>query len=141
MVQISSSDNQVFEIEESVIFQSTTIKNMITDLDGSDQIIPLPGVTSEILKKVIEYSDHHKNDDDSDVEKEISEWDKKFMDLDNELIIEIINAANYLENEKLLNLGCQVIANKLKGKSLEENNKILGIKTTPDIESLEISKE
>jgi S-phase kinase-associated protein 1 len=52
-----------------------------------------------VLKKVIEWCEHHKNDppatadDDSDSRKkttDIEEWDQKFMQVDQEMLFEII---------------------------------------------------
>ena len=52
-----------------------------------------------MLKKVIEWCEHHKNDppatadDDSDSRKkttDIEEWDQKFMQVDQEMLFEII---------------------------------------------------
>jgi S-phase kinase-associated protein 1 len=135
MIKISSSDDQVFEVEEKVITQSTLIKNMLNDLEVSDTVIPLQNITSDILKKVIEYAEHHKDDEPhvEETEKKVdsainNDWDKKFMDLDRSIIFDIILAANYLDMEELLNLGCKTIANNyIKGKSADEIREIFGI--------------
>jgi S-phase kinase-associated protein 1 len=56
-------------------------------------------VNESVLKKVIEWCEHHKddpaaaNDDDSDSRKkttDIEEWDQKFMQVDQEMLFEII---------------------------------------------------
>lgn len=56
-------------------------------------------VNDAVLKKVIAWCDHHKNDppasseDDSDSRKkttDIDEWDQKFMQVDQEMLFEII---------------------------------------------------
>ena len=56
-------------------------------------------VNEAVLRKVIEWCDHHKNDplavadDDSDSRKkttDIEEWDQKFMQVDQEMLFEII---------------------------------------------------
>lgn len=53
MVKLTSSDNQEFQVEENVIFQSALIKNMLNDLEVEDAAIPLPNVTGHILQKGI----------------------------------------------------------------------------------------
>jgi S-phase kinase-associated protein 1 len=76
----------------------------------SDNPIPLPNVSSSVLKKVIEYCEHHKKDpepttavDDSRKKStEISDWDQKFIQVDQEMLFEIILAANYLDIKPLL---------------------------------------
>jgi len=56
-------------------------------------------VSEVVLKKVIEWCDHHKGDpvttadDDADSRKkttDIDEWDQKFMQVDQEMLFEII---------------------------------------------------
>lgn len=78
------------------------IKNLIDDL-GDDAIasspIPIPNVNDPVLRKVVEWCEHHRNDaaqsadDDSDNRKkttDIDEWDQKFMQVDQEMLFEII---------------------------------------------------
>jgi S-phase kinase-associated protein 1 len=56
-------------------------------------------VNESVLKKVMEWCEHHKNDpvsstdDDSDSRKkstDIEEWDQKYMQVDQEMLFEII---------------------------------------------------
>ena len=57
-VKLTSSDQQMFEVEEEVAFESQTVKNMIEDT-GAEEIIPLPNVQGKILAKVIEFCKYH----------------------------------------------------------------------------------
>lgn len=126
MIKIVTSDNKIFEVEKNVIFQSNLIKNMISDLDISEQSIPIHNIESEIMQKVIEYAEHHK-DDEIKQEQEPDEWDKKFLNIDNETVIKIILAANYLDMKNLLDLGCQTVADFIQNKPIEEITKILNL--------------
>ncbi|GKF18783.1 SKP1-like protein 1B, partial [Tanacetum coccineum] len=54
MIELRSSDGETFHVEERVVLQSETIKQMIDD-DCANAAIPLPNVTSMTLAKVIEY--------------------------------------------------------------------------------------
>lgn len=61
-----SSDNQVFEVDELVAFESQTLKVMIVEAYElsplslkTDRSIPLPNVSGKILSKVIEYCEYH----------------------------------------------------------------------------------
>ena len=79
------------------------IKNMLEDV-GDDAIsqenpIPIPNVNEAVLRKVIEWCEHHRNDppvnadEENDARKkttEIEEWDQKFMQVDQEMLFEII---------------------------------------------------
>jgi hypothetical protein len=91
----SSTDRVVAE-------RSMLIKNLIEDL-GDDAVlnnaIPIPNVNDPVLRKVIEWCEHHRNDaaqsadDDNDNRKkttDIDEWDQKFMQVDQEMLFEII---------------------------------------------------
>ena len=104
--------------------------------DSSETPIPLPNVSSNVLVKVLEWCDHHKTDplttadEQDDARKrstEVNEWDQKFMQVDQEMLFEIILAANYLDIKPLLDSGCKVIANMIKGKSPEEIRKTFNI--------------
>jgi len=137
-IRLSTSDSQIVEVERDVAERSMLIKNLLTDIpyDESSEAIPIPNVTEAVLRKVIEWCEHHKNDppsaddDDSDNRKkatDISDWDQKYMAVDQELLFEIILAANYLDIKALLDVGCKTVANMIKGKSPEEIRKQFNI--------------
>ncbi|KAK4058522.1 hypothetical protein OIO90_000684 [Microbotryomycetes sp. JL221] len=150
-VKLSTSDNEQFEVEPEVANRSVLIKNMIEDLGETDQHIPLPNVSSNVLKKVLEWCEHHKNDPEPVAEDlddtrrrttEISDWDSKFIQVDQEMLFEIILAANYLDIKPLLDVGCKTVANMIKGKQPEEIRKLFNIVNdfTPE-EEAQIKKE
>lgn len=77
------------------------LKNMFEDLGGGmgEDAIPLHNVNEAVLRKVIEWCVHHKddppstNEDDNDTRRkttDIGEWDQKFMQVDQEMLFEII---------------------------------------------------
>ena len=85
------------------------IKNLIDDL-GDDAIanspIPIPNVNDPVLRKVVEWCEHHRNDaaqsadDENDSRKkttDIDEWDQKFMQVDQEMLFEIILVSAFAE--------------------------------------------
>lgn len=93
-------------------------------------------VNEVVLKKVLEWCEHHKADpptsadDDADTRKrttDIEEWDQKFMQVDQEMLFEIILAANYLDIKALLDVGCKTVANMIKNKTPEEIRKTFNI--------------
>lgn len=144
---LQSSDNEDISVDKDVAERSVLIKNMVSDLgeEAMTEPIPIPNVNAAVLKKVIEWCTHHKNDpapptdDDSDSRKkttDIEEWDQKFMQVDQEMLFEIILAANYLDIKQLLDVGCKTVANMIKGKSPEEIRKTFNIQNdfTPEEE-------
>ncbi|KAK9472696.1 E3 ubiquitin ligase SCF complex, Skp subunit [Dipodascopsis tothii] len=146
MVKLISSDGETFDVEKEVAERCVLIKNMIEDLGDASAEIPIPNVTANVLKKVLEWCEHHKGDpmpsaeDESDARKkstDIEEWDQKFMQVDQEMLFEIILAANYLDIKALLEVGCKTVANMIKGKSAEEIRRTFNIQNdfTPEEEA------
>jgi len=118
MVLISTSDNEQFSVDRDGAERSLLIKQLIEDIGESDQAIPLPNVSSSVLTKVLEYCSHHRNDplsvaDEPDEIRrratDISEWDARFIQVDQEMLFEIILAANYLDIKSLLDIGCKTV--------------------------------
>lgn len=70
------------------------------------------------------------NEDENDRLKraaDITEWDAKFLQVDQEMLFEILLAANYLDIRSLLDVGSKTVANMIKGKSAEEIRKTFNI--------------
>lgn len=115
-------------------------------------------VKSESWGQVLEYCEHHRGEPlpsaDADQSQDetrkrttdISEWDQKFITVDQEMLFEIILAANYLDIKSLLyvslvlsnfdhlahlyfssDVGCKTVANMIKGKTPEEIRKLFNI--------------
>ena len=69
----------------------------------------------------MEYCEHHRGEPlpaaDADANQDetrkrstdISEWDQKFISVDQEMLFEIILAANYLDIKPLLDVGCKTV--------------------------------
>jgi S-phase kinase-associated protein 1 len=103
---------------------------MVIDDSGSDQPVPLPNISSSVLKKVsvscehpdfphlissrtqvLEYCEHYRGVQPATTDPEaqnfttnLNEWDKKFMAVDQEMLFEIILAANYLDIKPLMSV-------------------------------------
>lgn len=135
-ITIVSSDNKSYTVDRKVAAKSVLIKNMISDLAGDDDAgfsVPIPNVRSGILKKVLQWANQHKDDEEEEEEEGktptvvITDWDKKFFNVDQETLNEIVLAANYLNIKGLLDMGCKTIANNLRGKSPEEIRRVFNI--------------
>ncbi|KAL4807838.1 E3 ubiquitin ligase complex SCF subunit sconC [Aspergillus unguis] len=144
MLTMTSNDGKNIEVPRDVAERSLLIKNMLEDLGDPTEAIPIPNVSENVLVKVIEWCTHHRSDppssaDDDDSRRkttDIEEWDQKFMQVDQEMLFEIILAANYLDIKPLLDIGCKTVANMIKGKSPEEIRKTFNIQNdfTPEEE-------
>jgi S-phase kinase-associated protein 1 len=140
-VTLTSNEGSSIQVDRVVAERSMLIKNLIEDLGDdavADSPVPIPNVNDPVLRKVFEWCEHHRNDaaqsadDDNDNNNrkkttDIDEWDQKFMQVDQEMLFEIILAANYLDIKALLDVGCKTVANMIKGKSPEEIRKTFNI--------------
>ena len=135
-VKLKSVDGVVYTVDRKVLEQSVLLKNMMTDIGDDISEIPIPNVQSNVLRKVLDYCEHHKNDplnaagDDSSnraKSNEISTWDQKYLQVDQEMLFEIIMTANYLDIKSLLEVGTRAVANLIKNKTPEEIRKTFNI--------------
>ncbi|KAL4284037.1 hypothetical protein GQ457_16G025590 [Hibiscus cannabinus] len=139
MIILMSSDLESFEVDEAVVVQSQTIKNMIEDncVEGK---ISLPNVTGKTLSKVLEYCKKHAEKEDKS--EELKVWDGDFINVDQGTLFDLMLAANFLDIKELLDLTCQTVADMMKGKTPEEIREIFHIKNdyTPEEEE-EVRRE
>jgi len=145
LIKLESSDKVEIQVEREIAERSMLIKNMLEDCGEIEEAIPIANVNEAVLRKVIEWCEHHKSDpapaadDDNDARKkntDIDEWDQKYMQVDQEMLFEIILAANFLDIKPLLDVGCKTVANMIKGKTPDEIRKLFNIQNdfTPEEE-------
>ena len=147
-VNLMSQEGDQFQVEVKVAKMSELVKTMIPEEaeDEEDaQEIPLPNVKSHVLAKVIEFCRHYAEEPMSEIEKPlksanmhevVQEWYANYVDVDQELLFELILAANYMDIKPLLDLTCATVASMIKGKTPEEIRKHFNIKNdfTPEEE-------
>lgn len=138
-ITLKTNDGAEMTVPLDVAKRSILLTNLIDDLGievATTSSVPLPNVTEPVLQKIIEWCEHHRNDplptadDDNESRKkttDIDEWDQKYMQVDQEMLFEIILAANYMDIKALLDVGCKTVANMIKGKSPEEIRKTFNI--------------
>ncbi|KAK4067205.1 hypothetical protein Purlil1_13911 [Purpureocillium lilacinum] len=153
-VWLASNDNALIEVDRDVIEHSVLIKNLLGDTDArstKEAPIPIPNVNEAVLRKVLEWCERHRNDPlqakdeelNSRESNDIDDWDRSFIQVDQEMLFEIILgqgpyiASNYLDIKPLLDIGCKTVANMIKGKSPEEIRKAFNITNdfTPEEEA------
>ena len=132
-IQLQSSDGKIFKIDVKIAKQSGTIKTMLEDMGMDDareeEVVPLPNVNAAILKMVIQWAQYHQDDPpppehDENQEKrtdDISSWDSDFLKVDQDILLDLMLAANYLDINGLLDVTCKTVANMIKGKTPEKN--------------------
>lgn len=132
MVKVTTQDGIQMELNTVLANQCILIKNLIEDLgDESNELdIPLQNVSSETMTKVIEYLNYKQETeyDKKDVTEDLKFFDYVKMDdiAERDKLFQVILAANYLDNESLLSLGCKKVAEYIKGKPIEEIKEIFG---------------
>merc|ERR1719472_477792 len=57
----------------------------------------------------------------------VCEWDVEYVEIEQEILFELILAANYLDIKPLLDLTCAKVASMIKGKTPEEIRKQFNI--------------
>jgi len=121
-ITLKSSDCETFVIDEAVALESETIKHLIEDDCVNYSGIPLSNVTSNILAKVIEYCKKHVevgSSEEKHLKDDLRAWDTEFVKVDQDTLVDLISAANYLNIKSLLDLTCKTVGEVMR-------------KTTPD---------
>jgi len=118
--------------------QVSTLVKTTLEQDTAATEVPIPGVTSPILQKVIEYMTHHKGTEPPIIPKPLRSkemkqvcsdpWDAQYIDKIGDTrqdLYDLILAANYMDIKSLLHLGCAKVASLIKGQPLEKIKDIL----------------
>uniref|UniRef100_A0A1A9WZ39 S-phase kinase-associated protein 1 n=1 Tax=Glossina brevipalpis TaxID=37001 RepID=A0A1A9WZ39_9MUSC len=135
-IKLESSDGEIFDVDVKIAKCSGTIRTMLEDCgmeDNVNAIVPLLNVNSAILRKILVWADHHKDDplpaedDENKRTYHISLWDADFVKVDQSTLFDLILAANYLDIKSLLHVTCKTVANMMEGKTPEMIRKFFNI--------------
>ena len=135
---LSTTDDQI-TLDRQAAEMSATVRAMLEDV-GEDAPIPLPNVTTPVLQRVVEYMrwmiDRPEGAAAAPVVDGSSEFERSFVDCENEQLFDLIMAANYMEIPPLLELTCRAVAQKVRGKTPEEIRRTFNIENdfTPEEE-------
>lgn len=130
LLVLLSSENDPLRVQvpKKVAIMSELIKTM-AEGDKEEKEIPLPNVKANVLENVVRYMTHHFENPAKEIEKPlksqnmaevVSTWDAEFVEVEQELLFELILAANYMDIKPLLDLTCAKVASMIKDKSPEE---------------------
>lgn len=137
-VHLVSQEGESFDVSLDTACMSELVKTMVDEDQDDDeaQEIPLPNVKTSILAKVIEFTQHHKSEPMNEIEKPlksanmaevVQEWYSNFVGVEQEVLFELILAANYMDIKPLLDLTCATVASLIKGKTPEDIRKTFNI--------------
>ncbi|XP_019198006.1 PREDICTED: SKP1-like protein 1A [Ipomoea nil] len=124
MILLSSSDENIFSVEEAVALK---FNYLVIDYYDGDTVIPLPSVSSKILTMVIEYCRRHVENKPNMLD-DLKAFDANFVKVDKRTLFDLILAAKYLKIWSLLDLTCQTLAETIDGMTLEMVYKAFNIK-------------
>ena len=125
-VKLVTSEGEKIEVDVAVASRSVLIKGMIDDA-GVEEDIPLPNVKKNILAKVVEFCTYLGDHPPPEIEKPLrsnnlndvtTQYYADFVNLEQEVLFELILAANYLDIKPLLELSCAKVASVIKNKSI-----------------------
>ena len=104
------------------------IKGIVEDA-GLDEPIPIPQVKKAILDKILVYCKHLMENAPPEIDKPlrsnnladvVSDWYADYVNVDQELLFEMILAANFLDIKSLLELCCAKVASIIKTMTIPE---------------------
>ncbi|KAI4988824.1 hypothetical protein ZWY2020_036141 [Hordeum vulgare] len=153
MVMLRSEDGVDFVLSEAeaeaealfgrkirIMTQYESEKHVIPSDDGGEiryRLIRL-SVRGDTLSKVMDYSRTHASGS-----HDLSDWDADFIaGFNHEALFDLILASEYLQIRGLIDLACQTVASKIKGKSPREICNIFNIKSVfaPELDGDTIAK-
>lgn len=126
-ITFRTADQEEFEVDEAIAMEFGTVKNFFDENpDASDEPIPLSNVSSKSLSTIIEYCKSHlafracESSSSVEVEAESKAYEELFVKtLDNERLMGLILAANYLNIKYMLDMLNQAAADRIKNKGVE----------------------
>lgn len=144
-VTILSKEGESFTISRQQAELSELLKPFIAE-DSGGEPVPVPDVSSKILKYILQFMENYVADPMKEIEKPlkstimkevVQEWYAEFVEGADKDMFELILGANFMDIKPLLELTCAYTASKIKGKSPEEIRKIFDVNNdfTPEEES------
>lgn len=145
-IDLISGDEVAFQIPNDIAMLFPTISAQIGDLESyiENVPIPLPNVSGEIMKKVIDFATHYLvvKETEPIIESEstgksriaeLTPFEKEFCTaLDVEVFFDVMLAANYLEFTKLLHVCARHVADLSRdGPNTKPADEIRAIFETP----------
>ena len=141
-IELTSKGGEKIKISKKFATISQLVKTTL-EQDKDALTVPIPGVATDILKKVVEFMEYHKGTEPPIIPKPLRSkemksvcsdpWDATFIDKVGESrqqLYDLILAANYMDIKSLLHLGCAKVASLIKGQPLEKIKDILAPQAT-----------
>ena len=140
--KLKSSDNIIKEVDKSLLMKSKLLKGLIEDYQGDEEEIPLNEVDSKNLDLILQYLEHYKDVEPKEIPKPFpertddeflkgilnDEWTFNYLqNISLEGLINLVNDANYLQIDGLINIIAAKLAHEMCNCEIEEARKKFGI--------------
>jgi S-phase kinase-associated protein 1 len=134
-IDLVSQEGDKFTVVRRAAYMSELVKTSLKE-DIEAKEFPIPNVPTKVLALVVKYMNYHIDNPAKEIEKPlksanmkefVSNYDADFVELDQELLFELILAANYMDVKPLLDLTCAKTASLIKGKTPEQIRKTFNI--------------
>ena len=147
IVKLKSSDGKLYEVPYDVIKKSKLLENSNED----ENIILLNEIDSKNFDLVLKYLNHFKDKEPKEIPKPFPErtdeeffrsildddWTYNFLQMSIEDAISLVNAADYLQLDGLINLLAAKIAHEMCNCEVEEARRKFGIECDMTEEEIE----
>jgi S-phase kinase-associated protein 1 len=131
------TDGFSFNVSLEACNLSDLMKSVIEDAgDDAQTEIPLPNVPSNVLEKIVEFMQCYTETPMSEIEKPLKSPDlievvgekyANLVNIDQELLIQMMGAADYMGIQSLLDLTCAKVASIIHGKTPSELRKMFNL--------------
>jgi hypothetical protein len=143
-IKLISNDGVVFKVPVNIANLSNFVAIMTcdefpNDLDNITEYnledIPVPSVNAEMLELIIKFMEHHAIEPMVTIEKpllgynigdNVQKWYALFiMNIPNDMLYHLINSANYMHIQPLLELSCAQLACLINNKTTTDIDELL----------------
>ena len=153
MIKVKAADGKLVELSTKAATKSSVLKGLIEDYPENDEL-PLPEntVNGNELEKIKDYLMHYQDvEEPPKIAKPLKsndfkeccedEWDYNFVGDNNDEILALIRASNYLDIKPLLELLSAKVACKIRGTTTESIRKDFGIENINKDEEAQINAD
>ena len=136
LVKLKSSDGKTVELSRKAAMRSELLKTTMENYQESTEL-PIEQVSGDSLSKIRDYLEHYESIEPKEIKKPLSEnfkdcvdeWDYEYIGKEEniETLMNLINAASYMNIAPLINLLSAKIAHKIKNISTATIRNVFGI--------------
>ena len=142
IVKLKSKDNQIYEVSIDLLEKAKLISGIVEDASDEDDTIFLREIDEINLIRIIDYLVHYQKEEPKEIPKPFPErtddaflrsilnddWTFDFLqNMTLEESIHLVNAANYLQIDGLINILAAKLAHEMCNCEVEEARRKFGI--------------